>query len=126
MELFQYDRPYIVVRGNYDNSDHNNLVKTVFVQRGYKPMQHRIGGMLDGVAGCEFKSKTGPHFTFEYDDWGTLTLVPDDPLNNELVDELHELADEIELVGSINPDPFYQDSHVSRFEYPPRNRITHK
>jgi len=125
MEFFQYKNPSIVIRGNYDNVDFWNMVERVFKSKGYTLVKS-YNSFIGDLAGCEYKSKSGNLFTFEYDDWGTLELYPDDPSNENLLDELHLLANEIEQIGSNNPDKFYQDSHVNKKTYPQRRRIVYK
>jgi hypothetical protein len=120
MELFQWSNPRVIIRGDFDNVDFWNIVDNIFKVKGYQPIQSYNSPIFE-LAGCEFRAKSGHHFTFEYDDWGNLELCPEDPANEELLDELHLLADEIELMGSTNPS--YSDSHVSRRNYPKRPRI---
>lgn len=122
MKFFQYDNPKIIIRGSFDNADFWNIVEKIFEPKGYRLIQS-YNSPIVGLAGCEYQSKLGNHFTFEYDDWGNLDLYPDEPTNDDLLDELHLLANEIELIGSTNSDPFYYNSHVSRMNYPERPRI---
>jgi hypothetical protein len=121
VKFFQYSNARICIRGNFDNVDFWNIVKSVFEAKGYKKINSH-NGFIGDLAGCEFKSKAGPKFTFEYDDWGGLDLYPSRSRNKKLLDELNLIADEIENIGSNNPDSFYQDNHVSKRKYPERKR----
>jgi len=120
MKFFQYGNPQIIIRGSFDNTDFWNIVHQVFKSKGYRLLQS-YDGFGFGGAGCEYHSKSGNNFTFEHDGWDNITLYPDDPTNEFLLDELHQLADAIELIGSSNPD--LQKYHVNNYNWPPRERI---
>jgi hypothetical protein len=123
MKFFQYDNPRIFIRGWFDNTDFWNMTDKVFDVKGYKSIQS-YDGFGFGGAGCEYQSSnSNNNFTFEHDGCGTLVLCPDDPSDDALLDELHLLANEIELIGSSNPE--HQDLHVSKHSWPERQRITY-
>ena len=93
MKFFQYDNPRVIIRGQFDNVDFWNITDMIFERKDYKLMQS-YNSIIGGLAACEYQSKSGNNFTFEYDDWGNLDLYPDDPTNNILIDELNSLADD--------------------------------
>ncbi|MGG1552943.1 hypothetical protein [Paenibacillus ferrarius] len=111
---------YVCLRGSYDGVDWGRF-RDILIAKGYHEESVHSQGLFGGMAWCDLKGSVGC-FRLEYDDWGSICFYPREPHNENLLDELHVLCDEFELIGSTETD--YKKNNPSKIEtLGPRRRL---